>query len=99
MLRNDTNGRIWLCESVRMWDAAESLLEVSEYRHPSHETRWNVWSSSETNDARHFLEFCLVDFKEAFFTLDILQEELAFVVVRGLTRWVVFLCVAFWLDV
>ena len=45
--------------SSRLWDAAESLLDLLEYRQPSRGTPWNVWSSPETKDARLFLEFCV----------------------------------------
>ena len=43
---------------------------------------------SRSQDAGHFIECCVVDFKDAFYTLHTLQEEWPFVVVRGLPKTV-----------
>ena len=72
----------------------KGLLDLVEHRQPSHVTSRNVWSSLEANDTRHFIEACVVDFKDGLYTHHAPREEWLFVVVRGLTRWVVFLCVA-----
>ena len=69
-----------------MWDAAGSLLDLSEYRKNSNPPK------------PKFIECCVVDFKDAFHTLHTLREEWPFVMVRGLTRWVVFLWAAFGLT-
>ena len=45
----------------RMWDVAESLLGLLEYRQLSHETMWSVWSVPEAKDARHCIEYFVVD--------------------------------------
>ena len=47
------NGRIWLCGRLK-------------YRQPSHGTRWNVLSSTETKDAGHFIE-CLCGGLQGYF--------------------------------
>ena len=102
MVRNGTHGRIWLCDRVvlpRMWDTVESLLDLLEYRQHSLQTRWNVWLSCDSNDARYFLEFRVVDFMDAFCTLHTLRRGMSFCCGSwSHSMGGVSLC-CFWLDV
>ena len=36
------------------------LMALVLQQQPSHDNRWNVWSSPDANDARNFIEFCVV---------------------------------------
>ena len=59
-------------------------------------TRLNRHLSPKTNDARHFIECCIVDFKDAFYTPHPSRGMAS--CFGGITQWVVFLCVAFFLT-
>ena len=69
LLRNGTNGRIWLCPRVvlpRMSDTAESLSDLLEYRQPSLPTNWMEQVGIEAKDTSNFMDFLCCGFQRRF---------------------------------
>ena len=90
MLRNGTNGLIKIPERVvlpRVSDAAESILDLWE---PVPDP--NVDLSDPTMRS---VELCVLDLKDAFYTLFTHSPEWKYVVAAGLLAWFSFKCVAF----
>jgi hypothetical protein len=90
MLRNGTNGLIKIPERVvlpRVSDAAESILDLWE-------SIPEPYGRLDDPESRS-VELCVLDFKDAFYTLFTHRSEWKYVVATGLLAWYSFKCVAF----
>ena len=90
MLRNGTNGRIWLCQ-IRECGTRLDRWWTSWNTDSLHMKPGGTCGHLPKRKAPDTSLFFVVDFKDAFCTLHTLREEWPFVVVRGLTRCVVLL--------